>query len=71
MSDYNFKTEWKLEVKWREDAERRIKELEKLLNAAVCPCCDGDGAYWDNMGEVCQCQFCDDRSKLLKHKSKP
>ena len=44
---------------------KHIKELEALLKAAQCPCCDGSGAYYDNMGEVCQCQWCDEVSKLF------
>lgn len=50
---------------------QRVKELEqfyleaiKLLDAAICPCCDKSGAYYDNNGEVCQCQWCDEVSRL-------
>jgi hypothetical protein len=30
----------------------------RLLDAALCPCCDKSGAYYDNYGEVQQCQWC-------------
>jgi len=30
----------------------------RLLDAAACPCCDKSGAYYDNCGEVQQCQWC-------------
>ena len=36
----------------------KITELTRLLRAAKCPCCDGSGAYYDNMGEVYPCQWC-------------
>jgi hypothetical protein len=39
------------------------KALE-LLKAAVCPCCDKSGAYHDSSGNVHQCQWCDEVSKL-------
>jgi len=43
-----------------------ITELTGLLRVAKCPCCDGSGAYYDNMGEVCQCQWCDETKAALK-----
>ena len=48
-----------------DNLEAQLKELEALLKAAQCPCCDGSGAYYSNMGEVCQCQWCDEVSELL------
>ena len=38
----------------------RIAELDGLLKAAACPQCgvNKDGAYYDNMGQVHQCQWC-------------
>ena len=30
----------------------------RLLDAALCPCCDKSGAYYDNYGDVHQCQWC-------------
>ena len=30
----------------------------RLLDAALCPCCDKSGAYYDNYGQVQQCQWC-------------
>jgi hypothetical protein len=42
----------------------RIMKMAELLDAAVCPCCDKSGAYYDNMGEVCQCQWCDEVNKV-------
>lgn len=66
--------------RWLERRERleeittlrqRVQELEqfnleaiKLLDAAICPCCDKSGTYYDNNGEVCQCQWCDEVSRL-------
>jgi len=43
-----------------------IAEAMVLLNAANCPCCDGSGAYYDNMGDVCQCQWCYEVKELNK-----
>ena len=42
------------------NAANHIAELEKLLGAAACPNCgiNKDGAYYDNYGEVRQCQWC-------------
>ncbi len=37
-----------------------------LLEAAQCPCCDGSGAYYDNYGEVAQCQWCYEVEELKK-----
>jgi hypothetical protein len=34
----------------------------RLLDAALCPCCDKSGAYYDNYGEVQQCQWCYEQS---------
>ena len=42
----------------------KIQELLKLIDAAVCPCCDKSGAYYDDMGEVRQCQWCHEVAKL-------
>jgi len=42
----------------------KLDEAKDLLNAANCPCCDKSGAYYDGHGEVCQCQWCDEVSKL-------
>lgn len=47
------------------DAQRERDELKGLLNAAKCPQCNGGGAYYDQYGEVCQCQWC---HESLKHK---
>lgn len=54
------------------DSLNKIEQLEKdkaelvgLCEAAGCPSCNGDGAYYDNHGEVCQCQWC---YELAKHK---
>ncbi len=46
-----------------------IAELKGLVLAAKCPNCDGEGAYYDNYGNVCQCQWCYE-SKLLINKDK-
>ena len=40
-------------------------ELFELLEIAACPQCDGSGAFYDNHGEVCQCQWCDERKKAI------
>lgn len=42
------------------------EELLALLKVSACPCCDGQGAFYDGRGQVCQCQFCDERSKAIK-----
>ena len=49
--------------------EAKAEELTGLLRAAKCPCCDGSGAYYDNMGEVCQCQWCYETKAALKQES--
>ena len=43
-----------------------IAELEGLIVAAQCPCCNGDGAYYDGNGEVCQCQWCYETEDIKK-----
>ena len=48
-----------------EQLEADKAELVGLCEAAGCPSCNGDGAYYDNHGEVCQCQWC---YELAKHK---
>lgn len=47
--------------------QTEIDKAIKLLDAAVCPCCDKSGAYYDNDGGVCQCQWCAE-VEALKHK---
>jgi len=42
-----------------------IQGLVTLLEMAVCPTCNGDGAYYDGMGNVCQCQWCYERDLAL------
>lgn len=43
----------------------KYNEALTLLNVADCPQCkDKSGAYYDNYGEVCQCQWCYEVSKL-------
>ena len=37
----------------------------KLLEIAKCPICGGGGAYYDDYGYICQCQWCDEKSNLL------
>lgn len=42
-----------------------IDELFQLIDAANCPQCgDKSGAYYDNYGEVCQCQWCHEVGEL-------
>jgi hypothetical protein len=41
------------------------------VRAAICPQCDGSGAYYDGSGNledysVVQCQWCDERKKLIE-----
>ena len=43
-----------------------VAEVKDLLALAKCPCCDGSGAYYDNHGEVCQCQWCYEKNKPFK-----
>lgn len=41
----------------------------RLLDAADCPQCgDKSGAYYDSVGEVCQCQWCDEVGNLKASK---
>jgi hypothetical protein len=42
-----------------------ISKAIELLQVASCPCCDGSGAYYDNHGGVCQCQFCYERKQAI------
>jgi hypothetical protein len=42
-----------------------ISKAIELLQVASCPCCDGSGAYSDNHGGVCQCQFCYEREEAI------
>ena len=44
----------------------KVAELTGLLKEASCPTCNGDGAYYDNMGDVHQCQWCYETKKALK-----
>ena len=48
------------------ELEAESKELSKLLGIALCPQCDGSGGYYDGYGEVCQCQWCDEKKKALQ-----
>jgi len=36
-----------------------------LLKTSKCPSCDGGGAYYDDIGEVCQCQWCDEKKRII------
>jgi len=49
---------------------QRIEELAGLLKAASCPNCNGDGACYDNMGDIHQCQWCDETEKALSQEEK-
>jgi hypothetical protein len=40
----------------------------RLLDAALCPCCDKSGAYYDNYGEVRQCQWCYEVEQLKEQR---
>lgn len=54
---------------WKFAAEIRLEKLNKakeLLKMAKCRHCDGSGAYYDNMGGVCQCRWCDERTRTLE-----
>jgi len=44
----------------------REEELERLLEVAACPANCTNGAYYNNYGEVEQCQFCYEREQVLK-----
>jgi len=46
--------------------QARIDVLEGLLKVAACPNCgiNKDGAYYDNMGKVCQCQWCHEVARI-------
>jgi hypothetical protein len=41
-------------------------EAAGLIDAAKCPCCNGDGAYYGSMGEACQCQWCHESKAFRK-----
>ena len=55
----------KLICDYAEHFKNKSEALSKLLEKAVCPCCDGSGSYYDNMGEVCQCQWCYEKNLLI------
>jgi hypothetical protein len=69
--------ELKVELVKRDD---RIETLEGVLSKAYrmvntekgyCPQCgDGSGAYYDNHGSVCQCQWCYEANQIT-HALKP
>jgi hypothetical protein len=40
----------------------------RLLDAAACPCCDKSGAYYDNYGQVYQCQWCYEVEQLKEQR---
>ena len=42
-----------------------LERLRNLLLLGKCPDCNGSGAYYDNMGGVCQCQWCYERDAAL------
>jgi len=46
------------------------EQLLALVRAARCPCCDDTGAYYDNMGEICQCQWCYEKGRLAPPEDK-
>lgn len=52
---------------WEEIATalNHFDKAVELLGVAKCPCCYGDGAYYDNMGAVHQCQWCYEQKALL------
>ena len=61
----------RLLVSERDAALRERDALRELLKAAECPNnCIDKGGYYDNMGEVSQCQFCHEYSKLVQEPSK-
>lgn len=52
----------------RDKINREAKALLlELLKVADCPQCkDKSGAYYDNNGEVCQCQWCYEVGEAIK-----
>ena len=40
-------------------------KITRLLKAAKCPCCDGSGGFYDNHGNACQCQWCDETKAAI------
>jgi len=47
--------------------KKSLVEAVGLLGAADCPQCkDKSGAHYDNNGNVCQCQWCDEVQSLNK-----
>ena len=53
-------------IEYSEQLEKKVEVISGLLHAAKCPTCEGIGAYYDNMGEVRQCQWCYDAKAALK-----
>ena len=52
------------------ELKQKVEQLQALVSAARCPCCDDTGAYYDNMGEVCQCQWCYEKGRLAPPEDK-
>jgi hypothetical protein len=46
--------------------QTKNQKLKTLLTMAGCPNCDGSGAYYNNYGNVCQCQWCYEKEEALK-----
>ena len=49
-----------------ESLQAKLEVAKGLLVAANCPECDDkSGAYYDNVGNVCQCQWCYEALQLI------
>lgn len=53
-------------IKVLQQMQNDMEEARVLIKAAACPNCRGDGAYYDTMGNVRQCQWCAESKDFLK-----
>lgn len=54
-----------LDIPSYESLQKQLDKHREILKAVACPNCNGDGAYYDSMGDVQQCQFCYERDLLI------
>ena len=47
--------------------DKVIAEQTRLLNIAICPCCDKSGGYYDGFDRPTQCQWCAETNVFTKH----
>ena len=56
-------------IRSNEKLQAQLEAVRLLLEMAQCPQCNGDGAYYDGMGEVHQCQWCYERKAAIGEKT--